>query len=169
MSENQIPLNPVGRQDIHKLETILLTATLLRPEVLDMIRTSSERLTWVDSLAVAAGALAREKAGMTLSQIAEELGRTEQTVKKHLKEESKAGQLVKETYEIIKTLIKEGKDVNEAFPLIALGDAKGLKEEVERLKKEKEEIKQSLAKIKEDLETLVKKFLARDFKAEGKK
>ena len=158
MNENQIPLNPVGRQDIHKLETILLTATLLRPEVLDMIRTSSERLTWVDSLAVAAGALAREKAGMTLSQIAEELGRTEQTIKKHLKEESKAGQLVKETYEMIKTLVKEGKNVNDVFPLIALGDAKGLKEEVEKLKKEKEEIKQSLTKIKEELEALVKKI-----------
>jgi probable regulatory domain-containing protein len=158
MNENQIPLNPVGRQDIHKLETILLAATLLRPEVLEMIRTSTERLTWVDSLAVAAGALAREKAGMSLSQIANELGRTEQTIKKHLKEDSKAGQLVKETYEIIKALIKEGKDVNDVFPLIALGDAKGLKEEVERLKKEKEEIKQSLAKIKEDLETLVKKL-----------
>ena len=157
MNENQIPLNPVGRQDIHKLETILLTATLLRPEVLDMIRTSSERLTWVDSLAVAAGALAREKAGMTLSEIAEELGRTEQTVKKHLKEESKAGQLVKETYEMIKTLVKEGKNVNDVFPIIALGDAKGLKEEVEKLKKEKEEIKQSLTKIKEEIETLVKK------------
>jgi len=158
MNDNQIPLNPVGRQDIHKLETILLTATLLRPEVLDMIRTSSERLTWVDSLAVAAGALAREKAGMTLSEIAEELGRTEQTVKKHLKEESKAGQLVKETYEMIKTLVKEGKNVNDVFPLIALGDAKGLKEEVEKLKKEKEEIKQSLTKIKEELEALVKKI-----------
>jgi probable regulatory domain-containing protein len=157
MNENKIPLNPVGRQDIHKLETILLTATLLRPEVLDMIRTSSERLTWVDSLAVAAGALAREKAGMTLSEIAEELGRTEQTVKKHLKEESKAGQLVKETYEMIKTLVKEGKNVNDVFPLIALGDAKGLREEVEKLKKEKEEIKQSLTKIKEELEALVKK------------
>jgi len=158
MNENQIPLNPVGRQDIHKLETILLTATLLRPEVLDMIRTSSERLTWVDSLAVAAGALAREKAGMTLSEIAEELGRTEQTVKKHLKEESKAGQLVKETYEMIKTLVKEGKNVNDVFPIIALGDAKGLKEEVEKLKKEKEEIKQALTKIKEELEALVSKL-----------
>jgi probable regulatory domain-containing protein len=158
MNDNQIPLNPVGRQDIHKLETILLTATLLRPEVLDMIRSSSERLTWVDSLAVAAGALAREKAGMTLSEIAEELGRTEQTVKKHLKEESKAGQLVKETYEMIKTLVKEGKNVNDVFPIIALGDAKGLKEEVEKLKKEKEEIKQALTKIKEELEALVKKI-----------
>jgi len=147
MNENQIPLNPVGRQDIHRLETILLTATLLRPEVLDMIRTSSERLTWVDSLAVAAGALAREKAGMTLSQIAEELGRTEQTIKKHLKEESKAGQLVRETYEIIKNLAKEGK-VDDVFPLIALEDTRTLKEEV----------KQSLMKIKEGLEALINKL-----------
>ena len=155
MSENQIPLNPVGREDIHRLETILLTATLLRPEVLDMIRSSSERLTWVDSLAVAAGALAREKAGMTLSQIAEELGRTEQSIKKHLKEESKAGQLIKETYETIKYLVKEGKNVNDVFPLIALDNVKSLKEEVEKLKKEKEEIRQTLVKIKEEVEALV--------------
>jgi probable regulatory domain-containing protein len=158
MKENQIPLNPVGRQDIHKLETILLTATLFRPEVLDMIRTSAERLTWVDSLAVAAGALAREKAGMTLSQIADELGRTEQTIKKHLKEETKAGQLIRESYEIIKNLVKEGKNINEVFPIITLGNAKELKEEVEKLKKEKEEIKQVLTKIKEEIETLMTKL-----------
>jgi len=158
MSENQIPLNPVGKQDIHKLETILLTATLLRPEVPDMIRTSSERLTWVDSLAVAAGALAREKAGMTLTQIADELGRTEQTIKKHLKEESKAGQLVKETYEMIKYLVKEGKNVNDVFPLLALESIKDLKEEVEKLKKEKEEIRKVLVKIKEEIETLTNKI-----------
>ena len=158
MSENQISLSPAGRQDIHRLETILLTATLLRPEVLDMIRTSSERLTWVDSLAVAAGALAREKAGMTLSQIAEELGRTEQSIKKHLKEESKAGQLVKETYEMIKYLVKEGKNVNDVFPLIAFENVKSLKEEAEKLKKEKEEIKQTLVKIKEEVENLVNKI-----------
>jgi len=158
MSENQISLSPAGRQDIHRLETILLTATLLRPEVLDMIRTSSERLTWVDSLAVAAGALAREKAGMTLSQIAEELGRTEQTIKKHLKEESKAGQLVKETYEMIKYLVKEGKNVNDVFPLLALESIKDLKEEVEKLKKEKEEIRKVLVKIKEEIETLTNKI-----------
>jgi len=157
MNENQIPLNPVGRQDIHKLETILLTATLLRPEVLDMIRSSSERLTWVDSLAVAAGALAREKAGMTLSQIADELGRTEQTIRKHLKEESKAGQLVRETYETIKNLVKEGKDVNDVFPFIVLEDVRKLKEEVEKLKKEEEIIKQALVKIKEEIESILSK------------
>jgi len=157
MNESQIPLNPIGRQDIHKLETILLTATLLRPEVLDIIRSSAERLTWVDSLAVAAGALAREKAGMTLSQIAEELGRTEQTVKKHLKEESKAGQLVKETYEIIKNLAKEGK-VNDVFPMIVINNTENLINKIEKLKAEKEEIVRTLMRMREELETLLSKF-----------
>jgi probable regulatory domain-containing protein len=154
MNEDQIPLTPVGRKDIHKLETTLLIATLLRPEVLEMIRESSERLTWVDSLAVAAGALAREKAGMNLSQIAEEIGRTEQTIRKHLKEESKAGQLVRETYEIIKKLAKEGR-INDVFPVLGLSDTKKLSEEIAQLKKEKEEVKQALTKMKEEIEKLL--------------
>jgi len=59
---------------------------------------------------------------------------------------------------MIKTLVKEGKSLNDVFPVITLGDTKELKEEVERLKKEKEEIKQLLTKIKEELETILKKL-----------
>lgn len=126
-----IPLNPVGRQEIHKLESILLYSTLFRKEVLDLIKDPSERLTWVDSLAVASGAIAREKAGMRVSEIAEELGRTEQTIRKHLKGESKAGQLVRETYE----LIKEGKlDESQIDLNIILEENQKLKEENEKLK-----------------------------------
>jgi probable regulatory domain-containing protein len=149
MSE-EIPLNPIGKKDIHKLETILLTATLLRPEVLEMIRSSSERITWIDSLAIAAAALAREKAGMTITQIAEELGRTEQTIRKHLKEESKAGQLVKETYEMIKYLVKEGR-ANDIFSLLPF-------ERKDESKKLKEELKEALLKIKEEIEEILKKI-----------
>jgi len=149
MSE-EIPLNPIGKKDIHKLETILLTATLLRPEVLEMIRSSSERITWIDSLAIAAAALAREKAGMTITQIAEELGRTEQTIRKHLKEESKAGQLVKETYEMIKYLVKEGR-TNDVFSLLPF-------EKKDEIKKLKEELKESLTKIKDEIEEILKKI-----------
>ncbi|MDK2796145.1 MAG: transcriptional regulator, partial [Archaeoglobaceae archaeon] len=94
----EIPFSPISREEIHKLESILLFATLFRPEVMEMIRSSAERLTWVDSLAVAAGAIAREKARMSVSEIAKELGRTEQTIRKHLKGETKAGQVVRETY-----------------------------------------------------------------------
>jgi len=97
-----IPLNPMGKQEIHKLESILLYATLFRKDVLDLIKDPSERLTWVDSLAVASSAIAREKAGMRIPEIAEELGRTEQTIRKHLKGESKAGQIVRETYDLLK-------------------------------------------------------------------
>jgi len=57
----------------------------------------------VDSLAEAAGALARSKAGMHVSQIAEELGRSEASIREHLKGSSKAGKLVNETYELLKS------------------------------------------------------------------
>jgi len=50
-------------------------------------------------LAVAAAALAREKAKMTVSQIADELGRSEATIRNHLGGKTKAGQIVRETYE----------------------------------------------------------------------
>lgn len=101
----EIPLRPMGREDIHKLETALLIGTLLRPDVLKEIRESEERITWIDSLAVAAGALAREKAGMPVSRIAEDLGRTESTIRNHLAGKTKAGKLVRETYE---RFVKEG-------------------------------------------------------------
>ncbi|MDK2885706.1 MAG: transcriptional regulator [Thermosipho sp. (in: thermotogales)] len=141
-----IPLNPVGRQEIHKLESILLFATLFRKEVLDLIKDPSERLTWVDSLAVAAGAIAREKAGMRVSEIAEELGRTEQTIRKHLKGESKAGELVRETYD----LIKEGKlDESQVDLSLILEENSKLKSENEKLKSLLKEIYEKIGEFLE--------------------
>ncbi|MBO8138961.1 MAG: transcriptional regulator [Thermosipho sp. (in: Bacteria)] len=139
-----IPLNPVGRQEIHKLESILLYSTLFRKEVLDLIKDPSERLTWVDSLAVASGAIAREKAGMRVSEIAEELGRTEQTIRKHLKGESKAGQLVRETYD----LIKQGKLDEAQIDLnIMLEENTKLRSENKKLKNLLKEIYNKIGEI----------------------
>ena len=104
MSE-EVPLTPIGREQIHKLESALLIGSILRPDVLEELRKAEERLTWVDSLAVAAAALAREKAKMTVSQIADELGRSEATIRNHLGGKTKAGQIVRETYE---RFLKEG-------------------------------------------------------------
>lgn len=84
LARSEIPLSPVGREQIHKLEAILLVNSILRPEVLEELRNPEERITWVDSLAVAAAALAREKAKMTVPRIAEEIGRTEATIRNHL-------------------------------------------------------------------------------------
>lgn len=139
----EIPFSPISREEIHKLESILLFATLFRPEVMEMIRNSAERLTWVDSLAVAAGAIAREKARMSVSEIAKELGRTEQTIRKHLKGETKAGQVVRETYE----LMKKG-ELDKIISLEGFEDVKKLREEVENLKAENEALKKRIEEIR---------------------
>ena len=128
----RLNFQPIGREEIHRLEAALLIGSLFRPEVMEEIRNSGERLTWVDSLAVAAGALARSKAGMSVSEIAEELGRTEQTIREHLKGETKAGKIVSETYE----LFKEGKlDLEKIFV-----DSSEIKERLEKAKAEIEEV-----------------------------
>lgn len=125
MSE-EVPLKPLGRQDIHKLETALVIATLLRKDVLEKIRESAERLTWIDSLAVAAGALARSKAGMMVSEIADDLGRSEATIRRHLQKKTEAAKLIFETYE---RFAKEGVKVE--VPLPGAEETEGLKKKLE--------------------------------------
>ena len=138
----EINLNPVGREEIHKLEVALLLGTLFRKDVLEMLRDPSERLTWIDSLAVAAAALARQKAGMTLSQIAEDIGRTEATIRNHLQGKSKAGQLVLETYQ---KFLKEGVKLE----VLAGEEAEELERKLREKEKEVEELKERLRKIAE--------------------
>jgi len=141
-----IPLRPLGKQDIHKLETALLIATLLRPDVIEEIRKAEERLTWVDSLAVAAAALARSKAGYTTSKIADELGRSEGTIRNHLAGKTKAGKLIHETY---RRFLREG--VRIEIPEVV---EEQYKREIEKLRKEIEE----LNNVKVELENKVKRL-----------
>ena len=96
---SKIPVKPTGAKEIRELEIALIIATMFRPDVFQEILDPREFTTWLDSLAVAAGALAREKAGYPISKIAEELGRSETTIRNHLQGKTKAGKLVRETYE----------------------------------------------------------------------
>jgi probable regulatory domain-containing protein len=147
----QIPIRPEGRQDIHRLETYLLIGTLLRKDVLEKIKNAEDRLTWIDSLAVAAGALARHKAGMPLSEIAEELGRTEITIRNHLNKKTEAGKLVWETYEM---LVKG--ELDPLAVMVAAGeDVTKVKEEADKLRQENEELKRKIETIKKKLEELL--------------
>ncbi len=145
-----VPLRPLGREEIGKLESALMVATLFRPEVIEALRDSGTRLTWVDSLAVAAGAIARHKAGMSASRIAEELGRTEATVREHVAGKTKAGKLVLETYE---WLVKnQGRF--EGIPLIEGGFLILKKEEAEALKDALAEVEGASEKLSEALKTV---------------
>ena len=107
-------------------------------------------------MAVAAGALAREKAGMSVTRIADELGRGEQTIRSHLTGRTEAGKLVRETYEmllkgekVLPFLVKEA----EAAPAPA-----PTTEEINKLKAELEEERKAKAELQSRLEQLQSKL-----------
>lgn len=104
MSES-VPLKPVGKEEIRRLELALLFTAFSSDEFRRLLIEERQHLTWIDSLFIAAAALARERAGVPTSKMAEELGVTEDTIRRHLRGETKAGQIVKEAYE---RLAKEG-------------------------------------------------------------
>jgi len=135
----EISLTPVGRSQIHKLEYALLVGTLFRPEVMEALKNPAERLTWLDALAVAAAAVARSKAKIPVSQIAEELGRTEATIRNHISGKSKAGELVLKTYE---SFLREGVKIE--IPTEA-------EEKVEKAKKALVEAAEKLVEVAENL------------------
>ena len=159
MSEIEVPLKPLGREDIQKLEAVLLLGTVSRKDVVEKMRSANpkDRITWIDSLAVAAGALAREKAGMSTSKIADELGRGEQTVRAHLTGKTEAGKLVRETYEM---LLKGEKVptfmVREAEAPSSRDEIERLKAEIEKEKREKAELQEKVSKMQSKLENAVK-------------
>ena len=167
-----IPLNPMGKNDIKKLETFLIIGTLYRPEVLELIKDPNEKSTWVDSLAIAAAAYARYKAGMPISLIADELGRSEETIRNHISGKTKAGSLIIDTYEKIKSgqlnLIISFNSSKELEDL--KNQIKNLREEIEKLRKERDDLKNiinqkdemiknlqiEIGKIKSDLDKVSK-------------
>ncbi|MEM1565273.1 MAG: transcriptional regulator [Candidatus Bathyarchaeia archaeon] len=156
MSEIEVPLKPLGREDIQKLEAVLLLGTVSRQDVIEKMRSADpkDRITWIDSLAVAAGAFAREKAGMTIPRIADELGRGEQTVRAHLTGKTEAGRLVRETYE----MLVRGEKVLSFMVREAASreDVEKLKLELEKERKEKAELQEKLGKLQSKIENAVK-------------
>ncbi|RZN55479.1 MAG: transcriptional regulator [Candidatus Methanomethylicota archaeon] len=158
MSEIEVPLKPLGREDIQKLEAVLLLGTVSRKDVIEKMRSEDpkDRITWIDSLAVAAGALAREKAGMNVSRIADELGRGEQTIRAHLTGKTEAGKLVRETYEM---LLKGEKVLTFIFKETEISskeEIEKLKNEIEKERKEKNELQEKLSKMQNKLENTIK-------------
>ncbi|MEB3806638.1 MAG: transcriptional regulator [Desulfurococcales archaeon] len=145
----RVPIKPVGAKEVRELEIALIIGTILRPDVFKELLEPKEFTTWVDSLAVAAGALAREKAGYTISRIAEELGRSEVTIRNHLQGKTKAGQLVRETYDMLKT----GK-LKIIVP-IAPAEARKLEERVRELEEENKKLKDKLEKVRRALQELL--------------
>lgn len=145
---SEVPLQPVGREQIHRLESALLVASLFSEEVIEQLRNPEERVTWVDSLAVAAGALAREKAGMSVPEIAEDLGRTEATIRNHLKGRTEAGRIVLKIYE---KFVREGVKVE-------LPGVERVRRELEEERRAREELENKLSEVRKTLKELLEKL-----------
>ncbi len=153
MTDPVIPLKPMGREEIHKLEYSLLISSLVEiltdPKFLEQLKDPRDRLTWIDSIATAAAALAREKAGMTTSEIADDIGRTEATIKKHLKGETEAGKIVLEAYK----KLERGEVDSTLASILGLKKAEPIKEKIAELRSSlvglKESIDQLLGKLEE--------------------
>jgi probable regulatory domain-containing protein len=146
---SNVPVKPTSKKEIRQLETALIVATLYRPEIMELIRDPLEKATWLDSLAIAAAALAREKAGYSIRDIAEELGRSETTIRAHLQGKTKAGKIVRETYE---KLVRGELEVTLPFPVAAGergAEAEKLREELEALREENRRLREELEKCKE--------------------
>ena len=172
IDSRNIPINPMGKNDIKKLETFLIIGTLYRPEISELIKDPNEKSTWVDSLAIAAAAYARYKAGMPISLIADELGRSEETIRNHISGKTKAGSLIIDTYEKLKSgqlnLIISFNSSKELEDL--KNQIKNLREEIEKLRKERDDLKNiinqkdemiknlqiEIGKIKSDLDKVSK-------------
>ncbi|MFP3311082.1 MAG: regulator [Caldivirga sp.] len=146
MSSEEIPLKPLGKEDIRKLESALLTMVLFSRETFEELQNPHGRLTWVDSLYTAAAALARSKAGMSLSQIADEIGVTEATLRRHLRGETKAGQLVLKAYE---RLSKEGFKVELPIAISAMQS-----EELTRLREKLSKVRDLLEQAMDELSAI---------------
>ena len=165
MSEIEVPLRPMGREDIQKLEAVLLIGTVSRSDVIEKMRSADprDRITWIDSLAVAAGALAREKAGMSVTRIADELGRGEQTIRSHLTGKTEAGKLVRETYEmllkgekVLPFLVREAEAAPAPAPAPSTEEIDKLKAELEEERKAKAELQSRLEQLQSKLDNAVK-------------
>ena len=144
---SRIPVKPTSAKEVRELEIALIIATMFRPDVFQEILHPREFTTWLDSLAVAAGALAREKAGYPISKIAEDLGRSEATIRNHLQGKTKAGRLVRETYEQL---------VRGKIRIVAVGQMTLRPEpsvQAEQLKRRVDALEQAVKRALEAIET----------------
>lgn len=153
MSEEIVPLKPLTKEEIRKLELALILGTITRPDVMEKIRSAEDKLTWLDSLIVAAGALARERAGLPVDVIAEELGRSESTIRHHLAGKTEAGKLVKETYDI---LVKNGGKLRISIPVEMPSEIERYRRRVEELEREIQSLRSKVNEVKAKLEEILK-------------
>ncbi|MEM2267282.1 MAG: transcriptional regulator, partial [Nitrososphaerota archaeon] len=88
---------------------------------------------------------------MTITQIAEDIGRSEATIRNHLTGKTKAGQLIRQTYE---RFLREGIKIE----IPSTKELEELKRKLEEEKKKIEILENTLKDVKESLKQLMEKL-----------
>jgi len=89
---------------------------------------------------------------MPVSSIADEIGRTEATIRRHLSGKTEAGQLVRETYE---KFVREGVKIELPSELVKGTDVEKLKAELEAERRKAAELSEKLDKVREKIKEVL--------------
>ncbi len=152
---SEVPLKPITKEDIRRLELALILGTLFRSDVWEQIKSAEDKVTWLDSLVIAAAALARERAGIPIPRIAEELGRSETTIRNHLGGKTEAGRIVRETYEM---LVRSGGRLELRVPEFGVPREKELEARIKELEDRVRILTEKLEKVKSSLESILREI-----------
>jgi len=88
------PLQPRSRDEVRALEAVLYTASILKPEAIELISRAEDKTSVISELHSIASILSRFKANYSYGLISEELGIPDKTVRRILKGESEASRIV---------------------------------------------------------------------------
>lgn len=146
---SELPLKPINKREIRLLEAALVVGSILTLEIRELLNDPIERVNWMDSVSVAAASMARHAAGMTISEIAMELDRSELLIKSHLESRTTAGKIIARIYE--KLVKGELRAVN-LDQFCGGEEIERLRLEIERLKSENNTLREKLGLI--ELENL---------------
>ena len=127
-----------------------MKATLSDPRISEVLSDPVESTLFLDNLYVATASLAREKAGYSIPEIAEELRRSEVTIKAHISGATKIGRIVREAYEM---LSKPGELPVRRLDVAIVSDkeVEKFKEIIKRLENENNELRKTIKKLEEEV------------------
>ncbi|MEM4718156.1 MAG: transcriptional regulator [Desulfurococcaceae archaeon] len=148
---SNIPLKHISKREIKQLELALIIGALFSPEIKELLEDPVENITWIDSIGAAAGAFARLKAGYSIQDIAEDLGRSELTIRSHLGQKTKAGKIVYNVFDKLARgeLIIE-LPLEKPIPIELENELVKLRDELEKIIKENKSLRDKLSELEQE-------------------
>lgn len=147
----QAPVHPGSRGDARLLGIVLYTATLLRPETLQLLSSVEDKTGFIKELYAAASALSMFRANYSYGLISQELGIPEKTVRRYTRGGDTISKLVSS---VLSELESRGGYIEIEIPSVESLKAKinGLEEENKELRKRIQELEAQVSQLRNTVE-----------------